>query len=62
MTTSRDVLTVDELTEILPMSRDVIWKRIRNGQIPAFRMGRRLYVRMSDLEKVMCAKSQGDAA
>jgi len=59
MKPKRDVLTVEELTKILPMSRDVIWKRIRNGQIPAFRMGRRLYVRLSELEKVMSAR--GDA-
>jgi excisionase family DNA binding protein len=57
----RDVVTVDELTKILPMSRPVIWKRIRNGEIPAFHLGRRIYVRLSELEQVMSAEQPADS-
>ena len=40
----RETLTVDETAEVLGLSRNSVYRAIRNGTIPALRIGRRYLV------------------
>lgn len=55
---TRVAYTVDELAQLLPMSPAAIRKQIHRGTIPVFRIGARVFVRRTELEKIL----SGDAA
>ena len=49
----RDIISVTEAQEILPFSKRVIYGRLRDGTLPGFRVGRRWFMRRSELEKIL---------
>lgn len=49
-----DILTVEEAAKALRVSTSTLRRRIRYGELPAYRMGgRRLWVRRGDLSSLM---------
>jgi excisionase family DNA binding protein len=54
-TQERDIITVHELAGLLPLSERVLWERIRKGEIPGFKIGRRVFVRRSEVEEILRA-------
>ncbi|OGN88311.1 MAG: hypothetical protein A2X23_09560 [Chloroflexi bacterium GWC2_73_18] len=40
-----DILTIPEAAVLLGVSERTIWRRIRSGELPTERIGRRIYVR-----------------
>ena len=51
--TERLVLTVDEAAEILGISRGLAYRMVREGAIPNVRMGRRMLVPRSALDRML---------
>ena len=48
-----DLLTVSEITEVVPLSRSWIHARIRREELPAFRLGGKLLVHRDDLAEFL---------
>lgn len=53
MAGDKNVLSVEEVAEELNVHYMTAYARIRNGEIPAFKVGRVWRVRRSDLDKYM---------
>jgi len=51
----RDIITVKEATKLLPLTERVIWERIRKGEMPGFNIGRRVFMRRSEIEEILRA-------
>ena len=47
-----DRLSVDEITQVYPVSRAWVYQRIRSGELPAQTYGRRRIVRREDFENL----------
>lgn len=54
-TTERKTLTVSEAARELGISRNSAYEAVRRGQIPSIRIGRRLLVPRSALERLLSA-------
>ena len=54
-TLQRLTYTVQEVGELLGISRGSAYNRVRTGEIPALRMGRRLLVTRAELEDLLGA-------
>lgn len=49
-----DLLTVDQAAQVLRISVTTLWRRIRSGEVPAYRLGgRRVWVRQSEIERLV---------
>lgn len=48
-----DVLTPDEVGEVLRLGRNSVYERIRTGAIPSIRLGRKLLVPRVALERLL---------
>jgi excisionase family DNA binding protein len=59
--TDRDVITVDEATTLLPLSRRAIYERIRKGQLPGFKLGRSTFMRVSEIDAWLSAYKAEEA-
>ena len=46
----KDVLSVDDLYEILPLGRSVIYKLLKTGELHSIRVGKRIIVPKKSLE------------
>jgi excisionase family DNA binding protein len=46
-----DLLTVDQVAEKLCITRQTVWKYIRDGRIPATNFGKFYRIKRSDLEQ-----------
>ena len=58
-----DILTLEEAARALRVSTSTVRRRIRCGDLPAYRMGgRRLWVRRADLASLMAPTHTGDEA
>ncbi|WP_339626073.1 helix-turn-helix domain-containing protein [uncultured Winogradskyella sp.] len=44
-----ELLTVDETLEILKCSKQSLWKWRKNGILPSYRMGNRVYYKRSEI-------------
>jgi len=53
MKTERLTLTVDEAAKILGIGRQLAYNRVKTGEIPAIKIGRRLVVPRAALEKLL---------
>ena len=53
VTTGRKTLTVDEVAEILRISRNSAYEGVKNGQIPSFRVGKRILVPAVGIERML---------
>ena len=54
------VLNVDEAAEILRVGRTTAYDAIRRGQIPSFRVGRKIRISRSALERLLSGETHGD--
>ena len=53
METEKLTLTVDETAKILGIGRQLAYNRVKTGEIPVIRIGRRLLVPRAALEKLL---------
>ncbi len=53
MTENRLVLTVEEAAGMLRISRGLAYEMVRTGRLPSIRLGRRLLVPRSALERML---------
>ena len=56
------ILTVDETARFLKISRGSAYEAVRQGVIPAIRIGRRLVIFRPALERLFDGDDQGDSA
>jgi excisionase family DNA binding protein len=49
--TATNLLTVEEATQALGISRSILWRRLRSGDIPSIRRGGRRLIQVSGLRK-----------
>jgi excisionase family DNA binding protein len=54
-----DILTVKEVSELLRVNRSTVYKLIRQGRIPAFRIGTDWRFRMETLSRWMAESNKG---
>lgn len=54
------LLTVDEATRALGVSRSTIWRRLQRGELPSVRRGGRRLVRLTLARKAAREKATGD--
>lgn len=54
--TSKNYFTVSELANILNISRVAVFKKIKNGQIKAEKIGRDYVIFKKDLNGIVCAE------
>jgi excisionase family DNA binding protein len=52
------VLTVDEVAQVLRISRGHAFEMVRNGTIPSLKLGRRLLVTRAALERLLAGDAQ----
>ena len=55
-----EYLTVTEVANLLRVSDQTVWDRIREGLIPAVKEGRRYLIRATDLEAYLGRRSSPD--
>jgi excisionase family DNA binding protein len=48
-----EYLTIDQVAEYLKLSKQTVWKRCKEGSLPAFKLppSRKWYIARKDLEK-----------
>jgi excisionase family DNA binding protein len=54
-----EILTVKEVSELLRVNRRTVYKLIRQGRIPAFRIGTDWRFRMESLSRWMAESNKG---
>lgn len=62
MESERITLTVDEAAVKLGISRPVAYRAVKRGEIPTIKIGRRILVPISALEKLLASAGVGNAA
>ena len=55
---ANDVLTLEEVAQILRVSIPTVRKLIREGRLKSFRVGAQVRIRRDELEKYMSSASQ----
>lgn len=55
----RELLTADEVAELLNMSKDWVWAETRAGRIPHVKLGRRYHYRRQAILAWLEAMEQG---
>jgi len=56
MTEAAAVLTVQEVADLLRLSRNSTYAAVRKGQIPSRRIGRRVLIPRLELERLLLGK------
>jgi excisionase family DNA binding protein len=54
-----DILTIDDMRDILKVGRNAAYDEIKSGRIPHFRVGRQIRIYKKTLMEVLDAKGQG---
>jgi len=54
------LLTINEITEILKVSKLTIYRYIKAGKLPAYKVGRDYRVKESEFEKLLLKMKVGD--
>ncbi len=57
---TREILTIADLQEVLPIGRTKLYSLLSEGLIPSFKVGRRRLVRRGDVNKWI--DEQGDSS
>jgi excisionase family DNA binding protein len=57
---STNLLTIEEATQALGVSRSTLWRRLQRGDLPSVRRGGRRLVRVTTLRKAVRGKATGD--
>ena len=57
-----DVLTAEEVAEVLRLGRNTVYDALRSGTIPSVRVGRRLLVPKHALERLLSGDPQSKQA
>jgi len=52
----RSYTSVKEALRILPVSREAFYKKLKNGQLPHYKFGRKILVNMEEVMSVLRAK------
>jgi excisionase family DNA binding protein len=50
---SKLALTINEAVAVCPFGRSLLYEEIRNGRLPARKIGRRTFILRSDLERFL---------
>ena len=58
MTDQHHVITVEEASEILRISRNGAYEAVKRGEIPSIRIGRRVLIPRVALEKMLRAETE----
>ena len=53
---NRDYSSVKEALEILPVSREAFYKKLKGGELPHFKFGRKILVNIEEVMEAMRAK------
>ena len=53
MAGEQELFSVKEVAAKLGVSKDTIWRRIRNGELPHHRIGRSVRIRWADVEEYL---------
>jgi excisionase family DNA binding protein len=53
----RQTYKVQEVGDILGIGRNTAYTAVKNGQIPAFRIGKRLLISRNTVERLLAARS-----
>ena len=59
MARDQDILTVKELSDLLRLHPTTVYKLVRQGKIPSFRVGNEWRFRKDALMRWLCEKSEG---
>jgi excisionase family DNA binding protein len=51
--TEDKLLTRNQLADMLDISLSTIWKRMRNKELPYLRLGKKIYFRESEIQKIL---------
>ena len=57
---STNLLTIEEATKALGVSRSTLWRRLQRGEIPSVRRGGRRLVRLTTTRKAARGSAKGD--
>lgn len=52
------LLTTDEATELLRVSRSTVYEYVRDGRVPASRIGRKAIIARSSLEQALAMRKE----
>ena len=58
MDTDRKILTVEELAKELRVSRNLVYRQLREGKIYSIRLGDRYLIPLKSLEKLLSGNSE----
>lgn len=58
----RKTYTVDQAAELLGIGRNTAYEAVRRGEIPTIKIGRRLLVPRTALERMLAGEGANDAA
>ncbi len=53
MAGEREFFSVKEIAEKLGLSKDTIWRRVREGVLPHHKLGRAVRIRWADVEEYL---------
>jgi excisionase family DNA binding protein len=53
MAGEQELFSVKEIAEKLGLSKDTIWRRIREGVLPYYKLGRSVRIRWADVEEYL---------
>ena len=62
---TQPTITVDELGELMGVSRSTAYESVRNGEIPSIRLGRRIVIPTAAVRRMLLIDAvggRGDAA
>ena len=51
VTTSEELLTVEQVQELLKVGRTFAYSLVRSGELPSYRVGRLIRIRRRDVER-----------
>lgn len=56
LTDSPDLLTVDEVADLLRIGRNQAYQAVHSGEIPSIRLGRSIRIPKAGLERLLAAR------
>jgi excisionase family DNA binding protein len=59
---TRKTVTIEEAGKVLGISRSLAYEAARRGELPTFRIGRRLLVPLSAIDRLLSDKKIGDSS